>query len=128
MRKIDIQMTHSQEQELDESEEAELDANIEDVPPNCYLRCPRSVLERVAPTKSDPKKVPDRLIDKRRIMARRMMDGYGWSAIESKMARKVSGSFGMPYWLYSRFQCRIQPGLTHPITGKTIRSLTRNCA
>ncbi|QYT03556.1 hypothetical protein H0G86_010505 [Trichoderma simmonsii] len=93
MRKIGIQMKRSQDQELDESEKAELDANIEDAPPNCYLRCPRSVLERVAPTKTDPKKMPDRLIDKRRIMARRMMDGYGMVRYRVQNGEETVGLF-----------------------------------
>jgi len=70
-------MKYSQGETLDESEMDELDANSRDAPPNCYLRCPVSVLERLSPSNPDPRKLPDRLMAKRIIMARRMQDGYG---------------------------------------------------
>lgn len=75
MRSIGVQMKYSQGQNLDESEEDELDANSKDAPPNCYLQCPKSVIERLAPSIPDPKKVPDPLMAKRAAMAQRMKDG-----------------------------------------------------
>jgi len=80
---------------LAESELADVDANMMETPPGCYLRCPRSVVKALQPQskENDGKLLADPLDEVRKKMVARLENGYSLVRYRVQTGEETVGLF-----------------------------------